>query len=205
MTTVGTDTRSRILETAWALAHERGINDVTVGEIARAAGVSRQLVYFHFENRAGLLLAMARHQDARSGFIERVADTRSLPPVEGLEKLLRVWCDYTPEILPVARTLEAAVITGDEGETAWRDRFEDLREAFRIAVHRVERDGRLAGGWTVETATDWIWARTHLAIWQHLVVEHGWSPDDYEERSIRSILAEVLTPDGRQRAAASQR
>jgi hypothetical protein len=46
----------------------------------------------------------------------------------------------------------------------------------------------------VRTATDWVWARSHLASWQHLVVERGWHPDDYTERAVRSILAEVVTP-----------
>ena len=195
MTFSGTGTRSRILESAWELVRERGTTrGVTVAGIAAAAGVSRQLVYFHFENRAGLLAAMARHHDVASGFAGRVAASGALPPVEGLEKLLRAWFEYVPEILPVARALEAAEIAGDEGGAAWRDRMDDLRDAFRIAVERIAGDGRLVGGWTVETATDWVWARSHLATWQHLVAERGWSPDDYRERSVRSILAEVLAP-----------
>jgi AcrR family transcriptional regulator len=197
MTVLDTDTRSRILEAAWGLIRARGPNGVTIAEIATAAGVSRQLVYFHFQNRAGLLVAMARHHDVRSGFVERVVASRSLPPVEGLEELLREWYEYIPEILPVARALEAALTTGDEGGSAWRDRMEDLWEAFRIAVERVDREGRLAEGWTVVTATDWIWARSHLTTWQNLVGERGWALDDYRERSIRSILAEILAqPDG---------
>ena len=193
----GTETRSRILEVAWALVSERGTTGgVTVAEIAAAAGVSRQLVYFHFENRAGLLAAMARHHDVESGFVQRVAASRALPPVEALEALLRAWCGYIPEILPVARALEAAEITGEERGAAWRDRMDDLWEAFRIAVERVEGDGRLAGGWTAGTAIDWVWARSHLTGWQHLVAERGWSPDDYEERTVDSILAEVLAPPG---------
>lgn len=189
-----TDTRSHILETAWALIRARGVGGVTIKEIAEAAGVSRQLVYFHFENRAGLLVAMARHQDRRSGFVHRVAATRSLPPADGLERLLQAWCEYIPEVLPVARALEAAAITGDESGAAWRDRMDDLRESYRIAVERVYRDGRLAEGWTVEIATDWIWARSHLTAWQHLVGERGWSTDAYKEWSIRSILIEILAP-----------
>ena len=197
MTVLDTDTRSRILEAAWGLVRARGPNGVTIAEIATAAGVSRQLVYFHFQNRAGLLVAMARHHDVRSGFVERVVASRSLPPVEALEKLLREWYEYIPEILPVARALEAALTTGDEGGSAWRDRMEDLWEALRIAVERVDREGRLAQGWTVATATDWIWARSHLTTWQHLVGGRGWALDDYRERSIRSILVEILAqPDG---------
>jgi AcrR family transcriptional regulator len=194
MSVLDTDTRSRILEVAWGLVRARGPNRVTIAEIAAAAGVSRQLVYFHFRNRAGLLVAMAHHHDVRSGFVERVAASRSLPAVEGLEVMLREWYGYIPEILPVARALEAAVITGDEGGSAWQDRMDDLWEAFRIAVERVEREGRLAEAWTVAAATDWIWARSHLTTWQHLVGERGWALDDYKERSIRSILAEVLAP-----------
>jgi hypothetical protein len=60
----------------------------------------------------------------------------------------------------------------------------------------VEKDGRLANGWTVQTAADWVWARSHLEGWQHLVVERGWSPEDYEEQVVRSVLAEVLASLG---------
>ena len=193
MTVSGTETRSRILEAAWGLVGERGTTvGVTVAEIAAVAGVSRQLLYFHFENRAGLLAAMARHHDVASGFAERVAVAGELPPVEELEELLRAWWGYVPEILPVARALEAAEITGEEGGAAWRDRMGSLWEVFHSAVERVEKDGWLADGWTVRTAADWVWARSHLEGWQHLVVERGWSPEDYEERVIRSVLAEVL-------------
>jgi AcrR family transcriptional regulator len=194
VTTTPTDTRSRILDTAWTLLRRRGPNQVRVADIAEAAGVSRQLVYVHFANRAGLLVAVARHYDARSGFVERVAATRKLPAVDGLEALLRLWFAYIPEILPFARALEAAATTGDEGGTAWHDRMDDLWEAFRVAVDRVHRDGRLADRWTVRTATDWIWARSHLTSWQHLVGERGWPPGDYTDRGVRSILAEVVAP-----------
>jgi AcrR family transcriptional regulator len=194
VTTTPTDTRSRILDTAWTLLRQRGPNQVRVADIAEAAGVSRQLVYVLFANRAGLLVAVARHYDASSGFVERVAATRKLPAVEGLEALLRLWFAYIPEILPVARALEAAATTGEEGGTAWHDRMDDRWEAFRVAVDRVHRDGRLADRWTVRTATDWIWARSHLTTWQHLVGERGWPPGDYTERAVRSILAEVVAP-----------
>jgi AcrR family transcriptional regulator len=186
-------TRSRILDTAWTLVRQRGVNAVTLAEIARATGVSRQLVYVHFDNRAGLLVAMARRHDARSGFAGRVAAARTLPPVPALERLLRLWLDYVPEILPVARALEAAAINGDEGGAAWHDRMADLHQVIRQAVERVEGDGRLAEGWTVQTATDWTWARCNLSAWQHLVGERGWSADDYAGRTVRSILTEVTT------------
>jgi hypothetical protein len=47
----------------------------------------------------------------------------------------------------------------------------------------------------------WIWARSHLTSWQHLVGKRGWVPRDYKERSIRSIKVEILTPDGASKTA----
>lgn len=193
-TELSADTRARILETAWRRVRERGAGTVSVKAIAEAAGVSRQLVYFHFRNRAGLLLAMARHHDRASGFPGRVAAARELPPVEGLEALLRAWCDYLPEMLPGARALEAALITGDEGGEVWLDRMGDLHAVFAAALGRVAGDGRLAPGWTAETAADWAWARVQPAAWEHLVVRRGWSGEEYTERTVATLLAELVAP-----------
>jgi AcrR family transcriptional regulator len=186
------DTRARILDTAWTLVRERGIDAVTLADIAAATGVSRQLLYVHFENRAGLLVAMARRHDVGSGFAGRVAEAGSLPPAEALERLLRVWFAYVPEILPVALALEAAAVNGDDGGLAWRDRMGDLHQVFGAAMSRIERDGRLAPGWTATTAADWVWARAQPSIFQNLVGTRGWSPTDYADRAVRSILSEVV-------------
>jgi AcrR family transcriptional regulator len=192
MTTPGDETRRRILEAAWREISEHGVADATVARIAAAAGVTRQLVYFHFANRAGLLTAMARHRDEASAFAAELRASRSLPPVEGLERLLRAWCAYVPEILPVARALEAALVTGDEGGDAWRNRMGELRVVLRAALDRIARDGRLAESWTVDAAADWAWSRIQPTTWQHLVGERGWSAEDYCARTVRSLMAELV-------------
>jgi AcrR family transcriptional regulator len=188
------DTRDHILVAAWELVRSRGAAAVTMKDVAAGAGVSRQLVYMHFGDRAGLLVAMARSHDETSGFIERVAATRTLPPAEGLEALLHAWFAYVPEILPVAGALQAAAATGDDAALAWRDRMEDLRNAFRVALARVSRDERLRPGWSVDAAADWVWMRSHLSSWQQLVEERGWSRRRYVDRAVRSILEELLVP-----------
>jgi AcrR family transcriptional regulator len=187
VTVTGDDTRTRILDTAWELVREQGTADVTIAGIAAGAGVTRQLVYFHFANRAGLLTAMARRRDRESGFAAAVVEARRLDPVAGFEHLLRAWCSYLPEILPVARALEAALVTGDQGGSAWRDRMGELHGILRAAVARLP----LAPGWTVDGAADWAWARIQPSSWQHLVGERGWSTAEYTDRTVASLLREL--------------
>jgi AcrR family transcriptional regulator len=191
---VSNETKERILDAAWALVRERGPHAVTIADIAAAAGVSRQLVYFHFANRAGLLVAMARRYDTRSGFRARALATRDLPAAAALPALMRAWHAYLPEILPIAQALEAAAITGEDGAAAWHDRMGELREAFRYAVERLEADGGLAPGWSVDAAADWVWARCQPSNWRHLVGERGWDVHEYARRSEATVLHEIVRP-----------
>jgi AcrR family transcriptional regulator len=202
-TELSAETRTRILDAAWRLAADGGASAVSVKDVAAAAGVSRQLVYFHYQNRAGLLVAMARHRDAASGFRRRVAAARMLPPVEGLAEFLREWCGYLPEIFPVARALEAAYITGDDGGEAWQDRMGELREACRLALDRVAAGGYLAAGWTTDAAADWAWAHIQPSAWAHLVGACKWEPADFTERTVAALLAQLIQP--RQPVAAPAR
>lgn len=191
-TTPGRQTRDRILETAWELVVTHGLDAVRVADVAAAAGVSRQLVYAHFGNRAGLLTEMARHRDRSTGFADRVAAAADREPVEALGALLRAWCEHIPQILPVARALEAAAASGAEGAEAWQDRMTALHDTFRVAIARVEAAGRLARGWRVGTATDWAWARCHVSTFQHLVAERGWDPADYTDWTVADLLDRLV-------------
>jgi len=181
-TPLSAETRARVLEAAWERVLAHGPGGASVKDIAAAAGVSRQLVYFHYGSRAGLLTAMARHRDERSAFARAVAGGGSL------EAILRAWCDYIPEILPVARALEAALVTGDEGGSAWRDRMAELHAIFARAVAGLD----LADGWTQDRAADWIWARVQPSAYAHLVQERGWTQAEFTERTVAGLLRELV-------------
>ena len=132
-----------MLDAAWQQVSERGTADVTIPQIASAAGVTRQLVYLHFGNRAGLLTAMARHRDESSGFADQAAASRRLPPTEGLEHLLRAWCAYVPEIIHVATALEACRWAPATTAARAGNRMEELREtAHRAPPARTPRSSR---------------------------------------------------------------
>jgi AcrR family transcriptional regulator len=48
----------RILESALSLIVTRGFNATTVDDIARKAGLTKGAIYFHFENKTAILLAL---------------------------------------------------------------------------------------------------------------------------------------------------
>ena len=101
---------------------------------------------------------------------------------------MRAWLEYIPEILPVARQLHTAAVTGADGGEAWDRRMDELRRAFRYAARRVE----LREPWTAETAADWIWSRTHLTVYDQLVVTRGWPPREFADRTVGSVIAEIV-------------
>ena len=160
-------------------------------DIAAAAGVSRQLVYFLHGSRAGLLLAMAATATTRTASARAwPRRARCRPPRRWRRS--RAWCAYLPDLLPVARALEAALVTGDEGGDAWRDRMTELHAVIRRAVARVADAGALAPDWTPGTAADWLWAGLQPSGYAHLVEERGWTHHAYVERTVASLLDAVL-------------
>ena len=70
-----------------------------------------------------------------------------------------------------------------------------LREAFGEALGKIARTGRLASDWTPDTATDWVWARTHLSTYRNLVGERGWTHEQFVERGISTLLSELVNPE----------
>lgn len=50
--------RERILSAAWDLFAEQGFDEVTVADVAAAAGVARATVFNHFESKQGLVEAL---------------------------------------------------------------------------------------------------------------------------------------------------
>lgn len=167
-------TRAEILDAAWALISQKGA-EVSIAEIARAAGISRQSVYLHFGTRGGLLMALVQRADERFSIREKLfACFEISDPQDRLRGAIRVWLDFVPEILPVARDLIRLRDTDAEAAAAWEDRMADLRSWLGQLAASLDRDGALAGGWSVSEAADYLWAATSVQSWSLLVSDCRW-------------------------------
>ena len=190
-------TRTRILESALKLLTERGYHGVGMEEVARAAGVSRQAVYLHFKSKSDLLVAMARYIDEVIGVPELLKPVREAKTaLEAMQAGIRAYATIEPQIYDAATVVYAARRSDEAAEAAWQDRMSFRREGIRHGMEMLEQEGLLTKGWTVDEAADFAFALLSLHTYENLVVERGWSIDQFVLRlqaALKSIL--VTVPD----------
>lgn len=184
-------TKIEILDAAWDMIVERGAA-VSLAEIAKVVGITRQSVYVHFGSRSGLLLALVRRTDDRLQIWEsfETAIAEENPQVR-LDAVLKAWLDFVPQIHPVATDLIRLRSTDPDAEAAWTDRMQDLHKFFRRLVSSLEEDSALAGSWTVDNATDYLWSTVSVQAWDLLVGDRGWTASEASD-TIRETAKGVL-------------
>jgi AcrR family transcriptional regulator len=198
--------RGRILREAWAMIEAGRLDDLTMGAVAKAAGVSRQTVYVQFGSRAGLLVQMVRERDAVNPRAERVAAAIASPdPVAALVAFTRELGGWWQDIDPIAQALFAASLTDAAARAAWEDRMAHLHEFTDAVVERLTEAEVLAPGWDATAASDWLAAQLNPLGWVLLVKDSGWAQGLYEQR-LAAIVQDVLvdsvaTPAARDRSS----
>ena len=184
-------TRIEILDAAWDLIAERGAA-VSLAEIAKAVGITRQAVYVHFGSRSGLLLALVRRADERfkiwQSFDSAIAENE---PRIRLDAVLCAWLEFVPKIHPVAIDLVRLRAKDSAADAAWVDRMSDLHSFFLRVVSSLAGDNALSEQWEVETAADYMWAACSVQAWDLLVSDRGWH-EEQAGRIIRRTIAATL-------------
>lgn len=186
--------RIRILDAALSLLVERAGAEVTMADIAAAAGVSRQAVYLHFPDRAALLVALVRHADERRGVVDEIRKVTEAPSgAHAVAELVGLQARMNPTVWPLARALDGLRRTDEDAERSWRDRLENRLEGCRQIVGRLAAEGRLRPGLDPGIATDLLWTMTSLRTWEDLVLDRGWRPERYAEFLTDTLLSVLTT------------
>lgn len=187
------NSRTQILEAALALITRRGDANVTMANVGRAAGVSRQAVYLNFADRADLMLALVRYADERRGLEGEIHKIRTAPSgLAAVRELVALQARTNPEIWAIARALDAVRRSDAEVEKSWQDRLNHRLQGCRQIVTRLANDGVLRKELKPSTAADILWSVTSLRAWEDLVLQRGWTPVQYEKR-VYELLRIALT------------
>lgn len=192
-------TRDRILAAARELL-ERGDTQMSMGRIAREAGVSRQLLYVHFDGRADLLLELTRAVDeevrpaADQARVDEAPDART-----ALREAVALQGRIKPRIAAIAAAIDRLRASDPDAATAWRERELARYERAHAVAARLATQGVLHDGLAVDDAARLMWSATSQRAWTELVVDAGWSTDRWVARTTelleRALVASAPAPD----------
>lgn len=178
-----TDTRSRILEATCKLLELSSGKAVRMSDIAKAAGVSRQAVYLHFESRDDLMIATRAYVDDMKGLQERLKVLHAATQgTELLEAIVDVWGNYIADIYVIDKAMMNTLDTDEARATVWSDCMSGLKDMCRNAIDMLEHENRLTSGWSKKEAAEMFMMTLSIQNWEHLTLECGWSTAQYVTR-----------------------
>src|SRR4029450_4051942 len=187
-------TRTRIIAAAYQLFAQRGFAATTMPDVAAAAGVAVQTVYFVFGTKAALLervyaAAVLTDSEVRPLDSEWFRDAIAQPdPRRGLQIMLTGILSVAARLAPLAATMETV---DDEVKALHADKEALRRQVHRAFVEHLKKTGALRAGLTVDRATDLFLGLASPALFHAMTAGHGLSPRPWAS-SLPDILAHAL-------------
>lgn len=192
-------TRSAILDAAQRLFERQGYAATTITAIAAEAEVASKTVYLAFETKSGVLRALWNRQlrgdeadvpvAQRDWYRETVEEPDPRRQLRMNARNARAVKDRIAGLLGVIRS--AAPV--DEDIAALWSRIEtEFHANQRVIVESLAGKKALKRGLGVDRATDILWTLNHPDVWQLLVRERGWTPDEWERWFADTSSAQLL-------------
>jgi len=183
MSSKKTDTRTRILTATWHLMEQRRGQGVSMSDIAKAAGISRQALYLHFDSRTELMIATVHYVDEVKGLNERLEKFQEAKSgVDLLDICVDVWGNHIPEIYGLARALLNTRDTDEATAAAWNSCMGCLHDVCHKIIAALGEEKILAAKWTRSEATEMLYTMISIHNWEQLTIESGWSTAQYISR-----------------------
>jgi AcrR family transcriptional regulator len=175
------ETRTQILEAARTMFEELGYHGAGLAAVAKTAGVSRQAIYLHFPSKAELLTALHLHIFATDVVpaLERHPITDAMTAWDALDAVVAVDVEVACRVWRIQEALTVARRQHPEVDQTLRPREEERYEELLELGRRLEREGALPATIGVGLFADMLWGLLNIGTYRNLVVERGWSLDQY--------------------------
>jgi AcrR family transcriptional regulator len=193
-------TRLRITKAAYTLFCERGFSGTTMADVAQAADVAVQTVYFVFHTKGELL---SRTYDfAVLGEVDPAPPEmqpwyRKMAAEPDVAKALRHMVRGIGAILVRATPLDTVVraSAGSDPEAARVRAFHERWRAdgYRSMVEVLRQKADLRDGITPERATQLLLLYVGMDIFRVLVLDFRWSQDDWVDWTVTTLSEQVFT------------
>ena len=182
-------TRTQILEAARALFEGLGYYGAGLEAVAKKAGVSRQAIYLHFPSKAELLTALHLHvfdTDVVPA-LRRHPITDAMTALDVLDATIAADVEIVARVWRIHESLTTARRQHPEVDKTLRPREEERYRELLDRGHRLEREGALPPKISVGTFADMMWGLMNIGTYRNLVIERGWSLDQYR-RWVRNTI-----------------
>lgn len=192
-------TRAELLAAMRSLLEEQGFQALSMAAVAERAGVTRRAVYLHFNSRTDLVTALFDYVSREEGLAESLQAVWDAPSaVAALDEWARHLARYTPKVLAVDNAVELVRDHDDDARKHHRTVVRQQRANARRVIRRLHEAGLLAAGWTVDTATELLWALMSADVVRRLVVDQHWSRKQLAEHLERTFRSVFVTPNGKE-------
>ncbi len=190
-------TKNRILASAKMLFESKGFEKVTIEEIAQEAQVSSPSIYSIFQSKRGVLLGLMDEALQPEQFEALVEQGKK-------EKCPRRRLEITASIARQLYDAEKAQLSFLRGASILDPVFKGLEiERERRRHHRQKEtveamasEMAFTDNLSLSKIRDILWAFTGRDLYRMLVVERGWSSDEYEmwlaDLLIQTLLSKPL-------------
>jgi len=176
------ETKNRILLSAKKLFQKEGFEFVTIEKLATAAQVSAPTIYALFQSKRGILRALmdeALPTEQRLALVEKVKRSKSAKARLLLAaKISRQMYDGERAQMGI---FGGASVLAPEFKELENEREKRRYERLEEGIKRMEDEKSLPKGLTASKAHDILWAFTGRDLYRMLVVEQGWTSDEYEK------------------------
>jgi AcrR family transcriptional regulator len=179
------ETAERILAAALKLVAKRGLGALTMAGVAKAAGVTRQTVYFYFGTRTKLMSEMMRVRMRDHPLTAEVRRVGAITPVTiaTFEAYIAAALRFAASIMPEG-FVEWGHVASDKAALQGLRALTDngVAGAARM-IADLKRQGLLQPGWTVDDAAEWVTLQLYPGNIYAMTTVRGWTVERVIERT----------------------
>ena len=189
------ETRQKMLAASRLLFLQRGYAGTTTDAIAEEAGVSPKTVLGAFGSKRGILTELLSLDSLGERYQKILAQLRVDPdPYQRVRLVAQMTRQACETLTPEFDLLRGAVAVAPELASISRiveDRRWSREEHF---ITFLETCGVLRADLSHTKAIDEVWALTSFDLYRRLIIERGWSPEEYEIWLTQTLTQRLFRP-----------
>jgi len=190
------ETRARIVAAARKLLEEHGYAGMTMGAVAKKAGVAVATVYAVFGSKTGIFSAILDAARFDESYRSLVRDAmQASDPRERMRfpaRIARRIYESEHSVLDLLRGAGAVAPALAESESKRECTRYDAQAGM---IQFLVRSRSLRRGLDAQRARDILWSLTSRDLYRLLVQERGWTAQQYEDWLANTLVEALVRPD----------